>query len=101
MADPSALRKARVRDVLRLTRQGKSSSEIAKQLGIAPSTVRDYRNDPYRTKARVRQRVYGVTGIKTVTEMHPPWKKSAPSKLGASHRGRQMRALTGYYARRG
>ena len=100
MADPSALRKARVADVLRLRRQGKSSSQIAKELGLAPSTVRDYWGDPYRSKARIRQRKWGVTGIKTVTEMHPPWKKSAPSTLGASMRGRQMRALTGYYARR-
>ena len=100
MAAPSALRKARVRDVLRLRKQGLSSTEIGKRLGIKPSTVRDYWNDPYRENARIRQRKYGVIGIKTVTEMHPPWKRSAPAST-ASARGRQMRALTGYYARRG
>lgn len=98
---PSTLRKARIRDVARLRRQGLSSTQIGERLGLKPSTVRDYWNDPYREKARRRQRKYGVTGIKTVTEMHPPWKKSRPSEKGASFRGRQMRALTGYYARRG
>ena len=97
----SALRQARVRDVLRLRKQGLSSTEIGKKLGLKPSTVRDYWNDPNRTKARIRQRKWGVTGIKTATEMHPPWKKSRPSTLGASSRGRQMRALTGYYKRHG
>ena len=96
----SALRQARVRDVLRLRKQGLSSSEIGKRLGLKPSTVRDYWNDPDRAKARIRQRKYGVVGIKTVTEMHPPWKRSRPADT-ASSRGRQMRALTGYYARRG
>lgn len=100
-ATASATRRARLKAIRALKAKGRSSAEIGRELNLAPSTVRDYLNDPFRAKARRRQRRYGVTGIKTVSEMHPPWKRSAPSEKGASYRGRQMRALTGYYKRHG
>jgi hypothetical protein len=83
---------------------------VCRELGIAPSTVRDYLNDPFRAKARKRQRTYAVDGVTmpaggTPIKAVTPSAKFTPHKgKGVAHnlaRGRQMRAIIGWGARRG
>lgn len=107
---PSPFRLARIEAVTKMVTEGFSTREIAELLHIAPTTVRDYRNDPERKKARKRQRKYPVTGISIpaggtpVAAVKSRWKSGGPAGdpglAGAAIRGRQMRAVTGYYARR-
>lgn len=101
----SALRKRRVRRVAALRAQGLTSAQIGKRLGLAPSTVRDYWNDPLRRRARARQARWAVTGVAGITSVKKEWRKGAPHPgKGAPHaaaRGRQMRAVIGSYAKRG
>jgi hypothetical protein len=97
--------------VKRRTRQGATSKQIGAELGIAASTVRDYRTDPYRERARRRQRRYGVSppiflndGL--VTSVKGPTGKWHPAgrpetEAGAAKRNRQMRAVIASYAKRG
>lgn len=104
----SALRAERLRRIKALKRQGLSSPQIARELGIAPSTVRDYLNDPYRQKARRRQRRWAVEGVSMpaggteISAVKGKTKKWHPHEgKGRIHnqaRGRQMRAVIGYYA---
>lgn len=103
----TALRKRRVRRIASLRSQGLSSSQIGKRLNLAPSTIRDYERDPFRDKARKRQRRYAVEGVTNpsgeyeVKTMKGTWKSGGPHEgKGRVHnktRGRQMRALIGYY----
>ncbi len=106
----SALRVKRIRRIAALRSQGLSSSQIGKRLDLAPSTVRDYERDPFRTKARRRQRRYAVEGVSMpaggteIASVKGSWKKGGPHEgKGRVHnqaRGRQMRAVIGYYAGR-
>ncbi len=104
-------RSERVRIVREMTRRGSTSRVIGKRLGIAESTVREYRRDPFRELARARQRRWGVTGvhmpaggppIRAVKGRTGKWHPhTGDSQLDAAIRGRQMRAVIGFYARRG
>lgn len=106
----SAIRRARIVKVQALKKHGFSSPEIGKRLNLAPSTVRDYLNDPYRGKARKRQRKFPVVGVSMpaggteISAVKTRWKSGAPAQpegpAGAAKRGRQMRAVIGYYARK-
>lgn len=105
----SELREQRVKLVQELTAQGMSSTLIARQLGIASSTVRDYRSDPDRGLARARQAQLGVEGIAIqgtpVERVKRRWELGGPHKgrgsVHAAVRGKQLRAIVGYYAGRG
>ena len=104
-------RASRVGIVRELTRRGYSSREIGERLGIAPSTVRDYRTDPERASARIRQRKLAVVGVDMpeggtpIAGVKPRWKRGAPHRgegmFHARVRGRQMRAIIGWYHRHG
>lgn len=106
----SVLRLRRIRRIAGLRAQGYSSSQIGHRLGLAPSTVRDYVNDPFRQRARKRQRRWGVVGVTMPAGGTPidyvkgHWKKGAPHKGTSLHdaeiRGRQLRAVIGSQARR-
>ena len=113
MARKVTVTRTRRRNVLlvkRRTRQGATSKQIGQELGLAPSTVRDYRTDPYRDRARRRQRRYGVSpavnlGGGLVTSVKGPTSKWHPAgnpetEAGAAKRNRQIRAVIGSYARR-
>lgn len=111
MASPvTALRLRRIRRIAGLRAQGLSSSQIGKRLDLAPSTVRDYINDPFRQRARKRQRRWGVVGVTMPAGGTPidyvkgSWKRGAPhegvSLRDAEIRGRQLRAVIGSQARR-
>lgn len=103
----SALRRERLRSIRQLKQAGLSSTEIGRELGLAPSTVRDYLNDPTRSKARIRQRarlfVLGgpTLGGTQVTDVSRKWRRGGPAKgaspTAAEKRGRQLRAIVGYY----
>ena len=110
MADVSATRRARLKRIRAYKAKGLTSPQIAKKMGIAPSTVRDYLNDPYRTKARRRQLAYAVEGVHMpaggtpITSVKPSAKFHPHQGRGVSHnlaRGRQMRAIIGWGKRRG
>lgn len=113
MAAPAvtAFRLRRIRRIAGLRSQGLSSRQIGHRLGLAPSTVRDYVNDPFRQRARKRQRRWGVVGVSMPAGGTPidyvkgHWKSGAPHKGASLHdaevRGRQLRAVIGSYARRG
>jgi hypothetical protein len=106
----SVLRKRRIARVQALKSQGLSSAEIGRRLKLAPSTVRDYSNDPLRKRARHRQRKYPVRGVHmpaggtAIEAVKANWKRGGPAGepglADATLRGRQMRAVIGYYARR-
>ena len=106
----SAERKRRIRRIHGLRSQGLTSPQIAHRLGLAPSTVRDYINDPFRQRARKRQRRWGVVGVTMPAGGTPidyvkgTWKRGAPhegvSLRDAEIRGRQLRAVIGSQARR-
>ena len=105
----SALRAARIRKIAALRSQGLSSPQIGKRLKLAPSTVRDYERDPYRNRARARQRTLGVSGVSMpaggtpILAVKPGTKKWHPHKgVGVKHnaiRGVQLRAVIGSRAR--
>ena len=105
----TVLRKRRIVRVQALKAQGLSSVEIGRRLKLAPSTVRDYINDPLRLRARHRQRHYPVRGVHMpaggtpIAAVKSHWKSGGPAGepglAGAAIRGRQMRAVIGYYAR--
>lgn len=106
----SKARQVRIRRVHALRAQGLSSPQIGTRLGIAPSTVRDYINDPYRQRARKRQRRWAVDGVSMpaggteITSVKGKWRSGGPHQgEGVAHnraRGRQMQAVIGHYARR-
>ena len=106
----SSKRSERVRIVRDMTSRGASSRVIGRRLGIAPSTVREYRRDPFRELARARQRRWGVTGvhmpaggppIRAVKGRTGKWHPHEGDSQGdAAIRGVQMRAVIGSYARR-
>ena len=108
---PSPLRVRRIRRIAALRSQGLSSTQIGKRLRLAPSTVRDYERDPFRAKARRRQKRWAVEGVSMpaggtpVAGVKGQWKSGGPHKgVGVAHnkaRGRQMRAIIGSYAKRG
>ncbi len=101
-------RRVRIRRIAALRAQGLSSPQIGKRLGIAPSTVRDYENDPYRQKARRRQLSYAVEPALRlnggeVTAIHATAKFTPHKGRGKTHnatRRRQAQALIGWGARR-
>ena len=106
----SPKRRGRVELARRYKAQGLTSRAISERMGIAPSTVRDYLTDPYRRRARSRQRQLGVTGVTNPSGVYPVtnlkasgWKKGGPHRgagaTGAYVRGVQVRALIGYYSR--
>jgi hypothetical protein len=107
----SDLRRRRVRRIAGLRAQGLNSPQIGKRLGIAPSTVRDYERDPFRQKARRRQKRWAVEGVSMpaggtpIAGVKGRWAKGAPHKgVGKAHnlaRGRQLRAVIGSRVRRG
>jgi hypothetical protein len=108
----TAKRRERLAIIRRYKRQGLTSQEIGQRTGIAPSTVRDYLTDPRRERARSRQRQLGVTGVTNPSGVYPVtklkasgWKRGGPHRgrgaENAATRGRQVRALIGYYAGRG
>ncbi len=106
----SSTRRQRLATIRRLKKQGESSSAIGKQLGLAPSTVRDYLNDPQRVKARRRQLTYAVEGVRMpaggreVTHVTRSAKFTPHKGKGRVHnqaRGRQYRAIVGWGAGRG
>lgn len=106
---PSTLRAERLRKIRRLKAQGKSSSAIGREIGIAPSTVRDYLSDPNRERARKRQLSYAVDPAVNlnggqVTALHPSAKFTPHKGRGKVHnaaRSRQARALIGWGHRKG
>ena len=110
MPKVSVLRRRRIVRVQALKAQGLSSAEIGRRLKLAPSTVRDYSNDPLRKRARHRQRRYPVRGVTmpaggtSIEAVKTHWKRGAPAGqpglADATLRGRQMRAIIGSYARR-
>ncbi len=104
----SALRAARLKRIRALKAQGRSSAQIGSELGIAPSTVRDYLTDPNRERARKRQLSYAVDpGVSLnggeVTALHPSAQFTPHKGKGRVHnaaRNRQARAIIGWGARR-
>jgi transcriptional regulator with XRE-family HTH domain len=98
-----------VRRVQALKAKGLTSPQIGKKLGIAPSTVRDYLNDPDRSKARRRQLTYAVEPAiqlngGEVTAIHKTAKFTPHKGKGRGHnaaRSRQMQAVIGWGARKG
>lgn len=107
MASP--LRAKRLTEIRRLKASGRSSAQIGRELGLAPSTVRDYLTDPNRERARKRQLTYAVEpGVNLnggeVTALRPSAKFTPHKGKGKGHnaaRNRQARALIGWGARRG
>lgn len=101
----SALRAARLRRIRALKKRGWTSARIGRELDLAPSTVRDYLNDPTRAKARIRQSRYSVVGVSMPADGTPirsvkaRWKRGGPHQgEGMAHaetRGRQLRAIIG------
>ena len=110
MPTASNFRLERLRTITELKKAGLSSSQIGKQVGLAPSTVRDYLNDPKRAKARIRQarKLYVLDGPTLggteVTRVRRRWKSGGPAKgnsiAAMEARGRQLRAVVGWAARR-
>lgn len=110
MPTASNFRLERLRTIQELHKAGLSSPQIGREVGLAPSTVRDYLNDPTRVKARVRQRsrllvLDGPTlGGTEVTTTRRRWKNNAQAKghsiASAEKRGKQLRAVVGWAARR-
>ena len=110
METASNFRLERLRTITELKRAGLSSSQIGKQVGLAPSTVRDYLNDPHRSKARIRQtrKLYVLDGPTLggteVVQVKRRWKSGAPAKghsiEAMEKRGRQLRAVVGWAAKR-
>jgi hypothetical protein len=105
----SPTRRARLARIRALKAKGRTSTQIGRELDLAPSTVRDYLNDPYRQKARKRQRTYGVEGVTMpsggteITEVRPSAKFTPHKGKGREHnlaRGRQVRAIIGWAAHR-
>lgn len=105
MPSVSPTRRARLTRIRELKAQGKTSAEIGEEMGLAPSTVRDYINDPFRAKARHRQLEYAVEGVHMpaggtpITSVRPTAKFTPHKGKGVSHnlaRGRQMRAIIGW-----
>ena len=95
------LRRRRIRRVHALHAQGLSSKAIGKRLDLAPTTVRDYLNDPLRAKARKRQAKGAVAGVAGISSVKlDGWKRGGPVQgKGAGKaraRGRQVRAIIGY-----
>ena len=110
MADVSPTRRARLKRIRALKAEGKSSAQIGREMGLAPSTVRDYLNDPLRAKARRRQLAYAVEGVHMpaggtpITQVRPSAKFTPHKGRGVSHnlaRGRQVRAIIGWGKGRG
>lgn len=109
----STTRQARIQRVHGLKSQGLSSKQIGERLDLAPSTVRDYLNDPLRRKARRRQLKWGIGGVhmpeggtEILRYKKTRWKNSQkpagpPGPAGEAKRERQMRAMIGYYRGRG
>ena len=107
----SETRRERLRAIRAAKKRGLTSKQIGAEIGIAPSTVRDYLNDPGREKARIRQRRYSVVGISMpaggtpIRDVKARWKRGGPHRgegmEAARIRGRQMRAVTGYYHKGG
>lgn len=105
----SSLRAARLAQIRALKAKGYKSPQIARELGLAPSTVRDYLNDPERAKARKRQLTYAVEpGIALnggeVTALRPSAKFTPHKGRGKVHnaaRNRQARAIIGWGKGRG
>lgn len=98
----SALRRHRLHRCHGLRAQGLTSAAVGRRLGIAPTTVRDYWNDPLRVKARARQAQLGVAGGGTVAKK---WRRGGPHQgTGARHarvRAVQLGIIRGHYARKG
>lgn len=99
------LRRRRIAEARKLKKQGLTSAQIGAQMGLAPTTVRDYLNDPQRRKARKRQSRYSVVGVSMpaggtpIESVRAKWERGAPAKgvgMGAARkRGRQLRAIIG------
>ena len=110
MSPVTPTRQLRLGAIRRLHDRGLSSREIGRQLDLAPSTVRDYLNDPYREKARLRQSFHSVRGVTMpagatpITKVKARWARGGPVKgrgaLAADARGVQLRAVIGSYAHR-
>lgn len=110
MPTVSNFRLERLRTITELKKAGMSSSQIGRQVGLAPSTVRDYLNDPNRAKARTRQsaKLYVLDGPTLggteVTQVKRRWKSGGPAKGNSiaafEKRGRQLRAVVGWAAKR-
>lgn len=107
---PTPTRAARLAAIKRLKAKGRTSSQIGRELGLAPSTVRDYLNDPDRARARKRQLRYAVEGVTMpaggteVTHVTASAKFTPHKGKGRSHnlaRGRQYQAIVGWGARKG
>lgn len=98
----SATRRRRLHRVHALQAQSLTSRQVGQRLRLAPSTVRDYWNDPLRAKARARQAQLGVAGVEGVRTVAPVWKRGGPHRgRGAVHariRARQLAAVRGRYA---
>jgi transcriptional regulator with XRE-family HTH domain len=98
-----------VRRVQALKAKGLTSPQIGKKLGIAPSTVRDYLNDPDRAKARRRQLTHAVEPAIAlnggeVTAIRETRKFKPHKGKGRGHnaaRSRQYQAIVGWGARKG
>ncbi len=110
MANVSPTRRARLARIRSLKAEGKTSAQIGREMGLAPSTVRDYLNDPLRAKARRRQLAYAVEGVHMpaggtpITSVRPSAKFHPHKGRGVSHnlaRGRQVRAIIGWGKGRG
>jgi predicted transcriptional regulator len=101
-------RAARLAKIRALKAKGLTSPQIGKELGLAPSTVRDYLNDPERSSARKRQLRYAVEpGLPLnggeIVALHPSAKFTPHKGKGRVHnaaRRRQAQAIIGWGARR-
>jgi IS30 family transposase len=109
MAASTVTRAARIKQIRALQAKGLKSPQIAKRLGIAPSTVRGYVSDPDRAKARRRQLSYAVEPAIAlnggeVTEIRKTRKFTPHKGKGRAHnaaRSRQYQAIVGWGARKG